>query len=65
MSKGITLDALARMMAEGFTGLEKGLSEKIDKVDVKVGGLQKEMKVGFAEINVRLNRMELLLIGAH
>jgi len=53
------------MMAEGFTGLEKGLSEKIDKVDVKVGGLQKEMKVGFAEINVRLNRMELLLIGAH
>lgn len=69
MRKGVTLDDLARMTAEGFVGVKKELSEKIygevGSLRGEIGGLRKEMKAEFAEVNVRLNRMKLQLIGAH
>lgn len=65
----MTLERLARMTADGFVSVKKELSEKIDGevggLRGEIGNLRKEMKVGFAEVDTRLNRVELLLIGAH
>ena len=62
---GVTLDDLARMVADGFfgvngriDGLDKrmgGLDNRMDGLDKRMDGLEEKVEKGFAEINSTLN----------
>ena len=55
---GVTLDDLARMVADGFFGVNgriDGLDKRMDGLDNRMDGLEEKVEKGFAEINSALN----------
>ena len=55
---GVTLDDLARMVADGFFGVNgriDGLDKRMDGLDKRMDGLEEKVEKGFAEINSALN----------